>query len=195
MHRFSVLDRWAANASVVGCKLHTTYVKCLEQASWSWASLDGRYRPASFADDETTDRLIRIIEYRVETATNDPFGVVNAGTLTLCGWLATRTLTSRQDSAHEWSVFFNGSWLDDRMMYIALGRVLPHLRLRCFPVVLDRHQSPECNLLSILLIATGVQRGQFQRAGALHVLSGGKAMGDWAAFQILKMKTGWRTRL
>ena len=151
--------------------------------SWSWASLDGRCSPAFFADDETTDRLIRIIEHRIETATNDPFGVVNAGTLILCGWLATIRLKHKQDSAHEWSVFFNGSWLDDRMIYIALDCVLPHLQLHCLPVVLDKHQSPEWNLSCILLIATGVKRGQFQRAGVLHVFSGGKAMADWTVFK------------
>ena len=151
--------------------------------SWSWASLDGRCSPAFFADDETTDRLIRIIECRIETATNEPFGVVKAGSVTLCGWLATIRLKSRQDSAREWSVFFNGSWLDDPMIYIALDCMLPHLRLHCVPVVLDRHQSPEWNLSCILLIATGVQRGQFQRAGVLHVFSGGKAMTDKAVFQ------------
>jgi hypothetical protein len=84
--------------------------------SWSWASLDGRCSLAFFADDETTDRLIRIIEYHVDTATNNPFGFVNASTLTLCGWLATIRLKPGQDSARKWSVFFNGSWSDDRMI-------------------------------------------------------------------------------
>lgn len=154
--------------------------------SWSWATLDGQCSPAFFADDETTDRLIRIIECHVDTATNDPFGFVNAGTLTLCGWLATIRLKPRRDSAREWSVFFNGSWLDDRMIYIALDCVHPHLQLHCLPVILDSHQSPQWNLSCILLIATGVQKGQFQRAGILNVFSGGHAMADWAVFKTPK---------
>jgi hypothetical protein len=151
--------------------------------SWSWASLDGQCSLPFFADNETTDRLIKIIECRIETATNDPFGFVNTGTLTLCGWLATIRLKPREDSAHEWSVFFNGSWSDDRTIYIALDCVLPHLQLHCLPVVLDTHHSPGWNLSCILLIATGFRKGQFQRAGILHVFSGGKAVADWAVFQ------------
>ncbi|KFY06029.1 hypothetical protein V491_08900 [Pseudogymnoascus sp. VKM F-3775] len=55
---------------------------------WSWASIDGQCYPPFFADDEATDRLVQIIECRVDMDMSDPFGYVNAGTLSLSGWLS-----------------------------------------------------------------------------------------------------------
>ena len=151
--------------------------------SWSWASLEGQSSPAFFADESTIERLISIIDCHVDTTTGDPFSVVTTASLTVCGWLATVTLRLRQGSTHNWSMFLNGSWYDDNMVYIALDCALPHLQLHCLPVILDNHQAPSWNLSCILLVATGARRGQFQRAGVLHVFQGGRAVADWKIFE------------
>ena len=154
--------------------------------SWSWACLDGESSPSFCEDESTTEQLIRIIDCYVDTVTGDPFSVVTAASLTICGWLATVTLRLSPGSARGWSIFLNGSWYEDNMVFIALDCTLPHLQLHCLPVILDNNQAPSWNLSCVLLIATGVRRGQFQRAGILHVFQGGTAISDWKMFECPK---------
>jgi hypothetical protein len=146
--------------------------------SWSWASVEGKctFHQCYLSRRLLKIKLIEIIECTQETVANDPFGFVNAATMIVYGWPATIQL--KLDEAEDctrptsWfccSAYLNGSWFSWEQMIINLDCVLPHLQLQFLPIFESYSNTSSCYISGLLLIATGRQKGQFQRVGTMRM--------------------------
>ena len=154
--------------------------------SWSWASLDGPITQLFYEESFYTEiePLIDITDCEVESTADDTTSSVTGGTLRLSGWLASMQFRPEYDD--KWSVFFNGAWWRQGIIFIRLDCELESLRLHCLPLYVDTHQLPHWNVPCLLLGATGDAKGQFKRFGILVLFAGDLGMQDWTKFQRVK---------
>ncbi|RYO38006.1 hypothetical protein AA0111_g2645 [Alternaria arborescens] len=120
--------------------------------SWSWACMDGEVDWIAWRGQF----LVDIVCCDIRTATADRTGAVISAALQLSGWLATIEIRPRPKG---WDVYINGRWSSLGGAHVYLDRPLAWSQLHCLP--LEDHGL----LNTLLLIPTGVTRGQFQRVG------------------------------
>ncbi|KIM95138.1 hypothetical protein OIDMADRAFT_184232 [Oidiodendron maius Zn] len=155
--------------------------------SWSWASLDGRIAVGVYSEEDYNhlEMLINLMECKVETATDDTFGMITGGSLMLSGLLATVRLCP--DPVAGWHIFFNGSWWPEKHdVKISLDRVYTTLEFHCLPLFLDTRQLPTWHVTCLLLEPTGIKKGQFKRVGILLASTGALGMISWNDFQDIR---------
>ena len=152
--------------------------------SWSWASVDtavtiGHYETAPIEDVKI---LVNIINHEVLTATHDPFSEVMNGIIRLSGYLFTVVL--RPSQKFKWSVSINGREYHTPRAQILLDYQPPTLELHCLPILVDLHQYPKSWSVScLLLVPTGVTRGQFMRCGTLFTFKSAFDISDWTGYR------------
>ena len=153
--------------------------------SWSWASLDGPIVQSHHSEHSftTPKELINITECKVENTVDNTTSSVTGGILRLSGWLASMQL--RPASQDKWSIFFNGSWRQERL-FIDLDCKLPALHLHCLPIFVHDYDLHNWILCCLLLSPTGDVKGQFERVGALRFYDGTFGMREWREFPEVK---------
>ncbi|KFZ24447.1 hypothetical protein V502_01074, partial [Pseudogymnoascus sp. VKM F-4520 (FW-2644)] len=160
--------------------------------SWSWASVDsivtlGHYEKAPFEDVKI---LVNIISHKVLTTTPDPFSEVMSGIIRLSGYLFTVVL--RPSQKFRWSVSINGREYSTPAAQILLDYQPPSLELHCLPMLVDLHQYPESWSIScLLLVPTGVIKGQFMRCGTLFAFESAFGISDWTGYHSIKFFLGF----
>lgn len=127
--------------------------------SWSWASRDdGIWSRTHNLEGKAVANIVCCV---VQTATADQTCAVERGELRLSGSLI--TMRVYEDGARKPKVFYNGK-VNEGMWHdgIRLDHHLLSPNVHCLPLFSDE---PENLKRGLLLVPTGVARGQFRRVG------------------------------
>ena len=177
---------WTRNDGVRPSRRLTEY----RAPSWSWASVDGAISPVTWDKDEhhmTVRDVMRVIDIRMEYATNSPCGAVTEGCLRLSGSLATLQFLSVSDENKQF--LFDGKWRTRGTFQITFDCEPLTPQLHCFPLFIANYASIAWTAICLLLEPTGARKGQFRRVGWIRGRLPLMGIVDWEDFGVIRNET------